>query len=114
MKRDINIFWYLIPIALIVTGSFIEGGLLRATFVAGGLFLLGAACLTNLRRCGRIHCMITGPVFILLGVLVLLAFLDILPLSNTILQLILVGGLVAGFGAEFFYRRKHGTCYIRD
>ena len=31
--------------------------------------VMGAACLANARRCGRVHCFFTGPLFLLAAVL---------------------------------------------
>ena len=42
----------------------------------------GVACLVNARRCGRLHCFFTGPVFLLAALASLLYGLDILPLGG--------------------------------
>ena len=42
---------------------------------------LGAACLSNARRCGRVHCWFTGPFFLLMSVLSLLHGTQVLSLG---------------------------------
>lgn len=42
----------------------------------------GVACLVNARRCGRLHCFFTGPVFLLAALASLLYGLDELPLGG--------------------------------
>ncbi len=45
------------------------------------LAFMGGACLYNARGCGRLHCYITGPFFLLLAVVALLYGLGWLPLG---------------------------------
>ncbi|MGH9642016.1 MAG: hypothetical protein ACRD3Q_06280 [Terriglobales bacterium] len=45
------------------------------------LTFMGAACLLNARRCGRIHCYATGPFFLLLAILGLLYGIGVMPLG---------------------------------
>src|SRR5690242_20425146 len=46
------------------------------------LAFMGAACLLNARRCGRIHCYVTGPFSLILAVLALLYGIGMLPLGE--------------------------------
>ena len=69
----------------------VPAAILAATATLGGAYLvvlwpvlltfMGVACLVNARRCGRRHCYITGPFFLLLAVLSLAYGLGILPLG---------------------------------
>src|SRR5262245_42385267 len=45
------------------------------------LVWMGTACLANARRCGRTHCHLTGPFFLVMAVTVLLNGVDLLPLG---------------------------------
>jgi hypothetical protein len=47
------------------------------------LTFMGVACLLNARSCGRIHCYVTGPFFLLLAGVGLLYGLGVLPLGVT-------------------------------
>ena len=42
---------------------------------------MGAACLANARRCGRMHCFFTGPFFLAMAALALAVGLDIVSLG---------------------------------
>jgi len=45
------------------------------------LTFMGVACLLNARRCGRTHCYVTGPFFLILAGVALLNGIGILPLG---------------------------------
>src|SRR3989442_13275288 len=45
------------------------------------LLIMGAGCVVNARRCGRLHCYATGPIFLLAAVYVILAEVHVVPLS---------------------------------
>src|SRR5271167_1747383 len=79
------LFFWGIPIAAMVLASFLAPPasiLVRAS----ALFWAGAACAVNAYRCGRLHCYITGPLFLLAGLGILLAgFADVAIPSSWIL-----------------------------
>ena len=54
----------------------------RTVVWTAALTTMGAACLVNALRCGRIHCYLTGPLFLALGVIALLFGLGVLPLGR--------------------------------
>jgi hypothetical protein len=62
------------------------------------LTFMGVACLANARRCGRIHCFVTGPFFLVLAALALLYGVGILPLGEhgwaTLSAALVIGGCV--------------------
>jgi uncharacterized membrane protein HdeD (DUF308 family) len=47
------------------------------------LLVLGSACLANALRCGRVHCYVTGPFFLLMALASLLYGIGILPLGGS-------------------------------
>ena len=62
------------------------------------LAFMGVACLLNARRCGRTHCYVTAPFFLVLAALALLCGVGVLPLGPrgwTILSSVLVAGGIA-------------------
>jgi len=68
-------------------------------------FMVGAAgCLANARRCGRLHCFFTGPLYLLAAFASVLYGMGILPLGhqgwNWILGTAVVGTLFAIYGLE--------------
>jgi hypothetical protein len=57
---------------------------------------MGVACLVNASRCGRVHCLLTGPFFIL-GALASLGYgLSVLPLGPSGWNWIGIGTIVGG------------------
>ena len=59
---------------------------------------MGIACTANAARCGRVHCYVTGPFFLLMAVVSLLYGLGVLPLGGhgwSLLGLIILVGSVA-------------------
>jgi hypothetical protein len=59
---------------------------------------MGTACLVNATRCGRVHCYVTGPFFLLAALVTLLYGLGVLPLGadgwKLIGMTILIGAIV--------------------
>ncbi len=76
------------------------------------LAFMAAACLVNARRCGRLHCFITGPFFLLLAGVSLLYGLGVLPLGphgwQWLVNTLLIGGCVLTCVPEWLFGR-----YIR-
>lgn len=54
------------------------------------LLIMGAGCVVNARRCGRLHCYITGPIFLLAAVYVMLAEGNLVPLRPNIFALVVL------------------------
>lgn len=99
-------FWWLPPIAIVVTGNLASVGL--RTFVwTAALSIMGTACIANAVRCGRVHCYITGPFFLAMAVVTLLYGLGVLPLGrngwNLIGLTILVGAIALYYLPELFF-----------
>jgi hypothetical protein len=55
------LLWYL-PAALVVAGISLPAA--RAALWIPSFTVMGVACVVNARRCGRLHCFVTGPVFL--------------------------------------------------
>jgi len=74
-----------------------------------GLTWLAATCLWNSARCRRVHCMFTGPFFLAMAVLTLLAGFRIISLGestwNVLGDAILIGGIVLCCGPELIWGR---------
>jgi hypothetical protein len=90
------LFW-LPAVAIIVFGNptFNEGWRTAVWTVA--LAIMGTACVANAFRCGRTHCYMTGPFFLVMAVVTLLYGLGVLRLGrsgwNLIGMTILVGAI---------------------
>src|SRR5215469_11818141 len=65
------VFW-LPAIAIVVTGKSDFSSGVRTVVWTVALGIMGAGCLVNAVRCGRVHCYVTGPFFLVMAVLTLL------------------------------------------
>lgn len=101
----LGLFAFFWAINLILPSSL--NGILWMVF----FLILGAACLWNYRNCGRIHCKITGIGFLGVATLILLTTAGILPLTDTYLSIAIIFVIVVGYGWEFWYKSKTGSCY---
>src|SRR5438105_15709312 len=88
-SRDILASWprtillFCLPVAAIVlTASSATDKALRTTVWTVACMTIGASCLANASRCGRVHCYFTGPFFLALGVITLLYGVGVLPLGR--------------------------------
>ena len=92
-----------IPIILMVAARAF-GDMTTAIIWPIALSWLGVGCLLNAARCGRVHCMLTGPFFLIMALVSLLFGLGVLEASSqtwSILGRITgIGAVVIWFGSE--------------
>ena len=70
------LLWRL-PVALLVLGvAWLPG---QAWLWAAAFAVMGAGCLANAARCGRTHCYVTGPLFLLAAIWCLVSALGVTP-----------------------------------
>lgn len=86
------VFW-LPAIAIVVAGASREW---RTPVWTIALGVMGLACIANARRCGRVHCYITGPFFLAMALVTLLYRFGFVPLGRNGWNLI---GLINLVGA---------------
>jgi hypothetical protein len=71
------------------------------------LIFMGAACLYNARNCGRLHCYITGPFFLLLALVALLYGLGWLPFGSHgwkwLADMLVIGGIALTLVPEWLF-----------
>ena len=72
----------------------------------GALVWMGAACLWNARRCGRRHCYLTGPFFLLMAIPVLLLGYEIIGLGPNGWRWLGLGVASGVFGLTVFSERS--------
>ena len=74
------------------------GNSIRTIVWTTALVILGTGCSINAARCGRIHCYLTGPFFLVKAEVALLYGVGVLPIGghgwNVIGLTILVGAIV--------------------
>jgi hypothetical protein len=68
---------------------------------------MGTACIINSVRCGRLHCYLTGPFFLVMSIVTLLYDLGVVPLGGNGWNLIglatLTGAVVLCCLPELFF-----------
>lgn len=73
------------------------------------LTFMGVACLLNARRCGRTHCYVTGPFFLILAGVAILYGIGTLPLGargwSTLSATFAIGGAVLCCVPEWLFGR---------
>lgn len=97
-----------VPIAILLISSDIGTRYLVVVWPSL-LTFLGVACLLNARRCGRTHCYVTGPFFLLLAGIALLYGIGVLPLGargwSTLSLALVVGSVVLCCVPEWIFGR---------
>ncbi len=109
------VFW--IPaIAIGATGGSWVGAGWRTIVWTVALSIMGVACIANAVRCGRIHCHITGPFFLVMAIVTVLYGLGDLRLGrngwNLLGLTILVGAIALCCLPEMFlgkYRKDRAN-----
>lgn len=85
-------------VAIFVAGTAYFNETWRTVVWAAALTVMGTACIVNARRCGRVHCYVTGPFFLVMAGIAVLYGLGVLPLGrggwNLIGLTVLAGALV--------------------
>lgn len=101
-----SIWW--LPTAAIVAAIFVNA-LVRTAVWAVALSWMGAACLLNAYRCGRVHCYFTGPFYIIAALTSLLYGFGSLPLGHrgweSIGIVLIIGSLLLNYVPERIWGR---------
>lgn len=101
------LWWWLPAIAIVVTAQSYSSGGLRTIVWTVALVVMGTGCLINVSRCGRTHCYVTGPFFLLMAIVTLLYALGVLPLGghgwSLIGLIILIGAVALSCLPELFF-----------
>jgi hypothetical protein len=88
---------WVLPIATIaLTGQFAAREWILTASWTLALLVMSVGCFANARRCGRTHCYLTAPFFLLMAVTSLLHGLDIVPLGPRGWSYIGIGLLIGG------------------
>lgn len=83
-----------VPVIALVVGSYFPT--VRLVLWLPEHLAMGVACLRNAARCGRLHCYVTGPLFLLAAVHVALSAFHVVPMqAGTFLNVILGVAILA-------------------
>jgi hypothetical protein len=106
------LFWFPI-IVLFVSGFFQIGQGWRTAVWVVALATMGAACVVNAFRCGRVHCYATGPFFLGMATVALLYGIGVISLGrngwNFIGAAVLIGALILCYLPEALLGRYRRT-----
>jgi hypothetical protein len=91
------LFWCLPAFALFIGFGWTEA---RPWLWIPAFLVMGIACVVNAARCGRLHCFVTGPIYLLAAVYVALAAFGLLPMRPGIFLLIVLGITTLACAAE--------------
>lgn len=104
------LLWGLPAVALIV-GAYWRHGLY---LWIPAFLVMGAACLVNAARCGRVHCYITGPLFLLAAVYSALVVVHLAPVRMNIFVFSVVAVFVLALLSEIPLGRYRKRAAIRS
>ena len=99
-------FMWGIPLVAAIVGSFLSP-MPRTVVLATALFWAGGGCLLNATRCGRLHCFITGPLFVLAAVAILLDGFNVATLPGGWILVAVVGGTCLAYHLESYFSTKY-------
>lgn len=108
---------YWLPVLALVVSGFLDIDQFWRTMIwTAALITMGIGCIVNALRCGRVHCYLSGPFFLLMAILILVRGLGAAPIGDRGWNLIgltaLAGALILYFLPEMFlgrYWRRRGT-----
>lgn len=83
-KRASFMFGWGIPILVLVSVNFLEAYVSARPIIlmmSGAYIWMGAGCIINAMRCGRLHCYVSGPTMLIGGLLILLVGFNIISLG---------------------------------
>ena len=111
-SREIPLWSWLAVITYMVLVDNLMPSQYEGWAIVAGWFAASAMCLVNYSSCGRYHCKITGLGFLGLGVLAILEEIGVIDLEAWVIWTILLAVLAVGFGLEYRYNSKSGSCYV--
>ena len=97
-----RIAWLLwgVPAAALILGSLVSP-LPRMLLWTPAFLIGGVGCVMNAARCGRVHCYITGPLYLLAAVATLLAGMGFVPLRSSWIGGAVLGGTILAYLPEW-------------
>lgn len=113
MKRDLLastwplVVFYCLPTVAIVSGASLDAA--RPWLWIPAFLVMGGACVANAVECGRVHCFITGPLYLGAAVYEALAAARLAPMSVDVFLGIVVAVTVVAYLLEMplgRYRQK--------
>jgi hypothetical protein len=97
-----GIAWLLwgVPAAALLLGSLVAP-VPRMLLWTPAFIVAGVACVVNATQCGRVHCYITGPLYLLAAVASVLAGMGFVPLRPSWIGGAVLGGTILAYVPEW-------------
>lgn len=104
-----KISWVLwgVPAAALILGVLAEP-FLRMLLWTPALVVAGGACVVNAGRCGRLHCYMTGPLYLVAAVATVLVGVEAIALPWSWIAVALVGGTLLAYAVEWIQGKYVG------
>ena len=113
-RLRVFLLYWLPAIAIVVAGVPAISSGWRTVVWTVALGTMGVACIVNALRCGRVHCYLTGPFFLLMALIALSYGLGMLHLGgngwNLLGLIALIGTIALWYLPEMFlgkYRQRN-------
>lgn len=111
-KRDLvgrgwTILLWCVPTGLILLGALIPTA--REASWIPSFAIMGLACLVNARGCGRLHCFVTGPLFMIASLATALDAFDVLNIDWTIIVIAVGVGTLLAYSLEWLRGKYVGA-----
>lgn len=101
-----------LPAAFFVVGVPWEGA--RAWLWIPSLAIGGSACVVNASRCGRLHCYVNGPAFLLAALATWLMAAGVVAIDWRWILGAVVAGVGSGYGLEWLRGKYAGAGFERS
>lgn len=111
-QRDLVGGWWAFVLWCLPTASVLLGAALpnlRAALWIPSFAVMGVACLVNARGCGRLHCFVTGPLFLIASIATALDALAIVTISWITVLVGTVMGTLLAYSLEWLRGKYVGT-----
>ena len=110
-QRDLAKGWpalvlWCMPTLVVIVGAFVPG--IRAALWIPSFAIMGGACLVNARGCGRVHCHVTGPLFLIAALATAFDALGVVAIGSTVILVGVAVGTVFAYSLEWL-RGKYVT-----
>ncbi|GEM_PF-283766 len=100
VKHRAALLLRLLPWAGILLAS-LAPSLMRMTVWTGGFTMMGVACLVNARGCGRLHCFLTGPLYLAGAATVLMTGSGVIEVGGGWILVVMILGTVLAYLPEW-------------
>lgn len=105
-NRTVKWLLWGVPAVVLVLGGFV-GSFPRMLLWTPALLVAGTACVVNAARCGRLHCYLTGPLYLVGAIATLLVGLEFAPPRWSWIAMGVIGGTMLSFVPEWVRGKYH-------